>query len=261
MPRGDITDEQYAKLEPLLPPLRSGNKGHPYSPHRPILNGILWVLRTGAPWQDMPARYGPYQTCFDRFVRFRRLGLWQQLLETLQAQADAAGTLDWENACIDGSVIRAHQHAAGARIDPAIAEPSDAVATADQSLAATLAGPTHQLAPTERAAQPALGYSRGGFSTKIHLVCDGRGLPLAITLSPGQAHESQYVEQTLDAIRVPRISRGRPRKRPRWLLGDRGYTGRPIRAALRKRGIQSLIPTRRNEASSRKARRGQTTIF
>src|SRR5215212_7533870 len=82
---------------------------------RTIINGILWVLRTGAPWADLPERYGPVGTVSSRFYRWREAGLWQRVLEALQAQADAAGLLDWDLHFVDASVVRAHQHAAGAR--------------------------------------------------------------------------------------------------------------------------------------------------
>jgi transposase len=121
MSRGDLTDAQYERLRPLLPS-SDGKPGHPYDDHRRILNGILWIDRTGAPWRDLPARYGPWQTCYDRLVRWRRQGVWERILQTLQGQADAQGQLDWELAPIDTTVVRAHQHAGGARHAPAQAD-------------------------------------------------------------------------------------------------------------------------------------------
>ena len=85
--------------------------------HRRILNGILWVLRTGAPWHDLPARYGPVGTVSSRFYRWRGCGVWRRILSALQAEADARGEVDWDLHFVDASVIRAHQHAAGARRD------------------------------------------------------------------------------------------------------------------------------------------------
>lgn len=209
MARGDLSNEKWATLAPLLPPEHSGKKGHPYQPHRQVINGILWRLRTGAPWRDIPARYGPYQTCYDRFVRWRRQGLWLKILQALQADQDEQGKLDWQTSCADGSVIRAHQHAAGA----ALASGSLEVVTAPSALPVATAAPTSLKAQVQ--AREALGYSQGGFSTKIHLICEGQARPLAATLSPGQAHESKHLAATLDAIRVPRKGRGRPKKRPR----------------------------------------------
>ena len=112
--RGDLTNEQWTRLAPLLPPQRS-RTGRPAHDHRRIVNGMLWILRTGAPWRDLPARYGPWQTVASRFYRWRKAGVWERLLATVQQQADSAGRLDWEVHYVDGTVVRAHQHAAGAK--------------------------------------------------------------------------------------------------------------------------------------------------
>ncbi len=80
-----------------------------------LLNGMLWRLKTGAPWRDLPERYGKWQTVYSRFRRWQRLGVWQRILTTLQREGDAAGELDWTLHFVDGSVVRAHQHAAGAK--------------------------------------------------------------------------------------------------------------------------------------------------
>lgn len=96
----------------------------------------------------------------------------------------------------------------------------------------------------------ALGRSRGGFGTKLHLVCDGHGTPLAATLTPGQSHESMSAERTLEAVRLPGPGRGRPRTRPRRLAGDKGYSHARIRRYLRRRGIKAVIPTRKDQRGS-----------
>lgn len=112
MARGDMSEGEWRRLAPLLP-RNHERPGRPWASHRRVINGIRWVLRTGAPWRDLPRRYGAWQTCYDRFARWERDGTWDRLLQALQGQADAAGALDWE-CSVDGSVIRAHQHAAGA---------------------------------------------------------------------------------------------------------------------------------------------------
>ncbi len=117
--RHELTDAQWRRLKPLLPAERP-RTGRPNHDHRTILNGILWVLRTGAPWRDLPERFGPVGTVSSRFYRWRQSGLWQRVLEALQAQADAEGLLDWDLHFVDASVVRAHQHAAGARRSGAI---------------------------------------------------------------------------------------------------------------------------------------------
>src|SRR5437763_6100820 len=110
--RHELSDSEWARLQPLLPPRKAGR---PRQDDRRILNGILWKLATGVPWRDLPERYGPWQTVYTRFRRWTRAGVWDQLLAAVQRQADAAGALDWELHFVDGTVIRAHQHAAGAK--------------------------------------------------------------------------------------------------------------------------------------------------
>ena len=89
-------------------------RGGRWRDHRQVLNGILFRTRTGIPWRDLPERYGPWETVYKRFARWQTDGTWAHIEASLQTQADAAGGLDWD-AQIDSSVIRAHQHAAGAR--------------------------------------------------------------------------------------------------------------------------------------------------
>jgi transposase len=83
------------------------------------VNGILWKLRTGAPWRDLPSRYGPWQICYERFVRWRRDGTWERLLSEAQTKSDAVGEVEWL-VSVDSTVVRAHQHASGARRKPSL---------------------------------------------------------------------------------------------------------------------------------------------
>lgn len=110
--RHELTDAQWAIIQPLLPPHKAGRQRED---DRRILNGILWKLATGVPWRDLPERYGPWQTVYTRFRRWTRAGVWDKLFATIQQQADAAGQIDWSIHFVDGTVIRAHQHAAGAK--------------------------------------------------------------------------------------------------------------------------------------------------
>lgn len=114
MNRGDLTNTQWERLKPLLPPQKP-RTGRPAVDHRRVLNGFLWILRTGAPWRDLPERYGPWRTVASRFYRWQRTGVFQCLFDTLTRQADAAGQLDWQLHFIDSTIVRAHQHAAGAK--------------------------------------------------------------------------------------------------------------------------------------------------
>jgi transposase len=114
MHRGDLTHAQWERLQPLLSPQKSPT-GRPAVDHRRLLNGMLWILRTGAPWHDLPERYGPWRTVASRFYRWRKAGVFQHLFVTLKQQAAAAGQLDWQMHCIDSIIVRAHQPAAGAK--------------------------------------------------------------------------------------------------------------------------------------------------
>lgn len=115
MGRFDLTDEEWVQIQPLLPPQRSGKRGRPYSDHRRVLNGILWIDRTGAPWRDLPERYGPFTTCHERLLRWQEEGVWPRILAALQANKDADNQRDRLASSADATIVRAHQHAAGAR--------------------------------------------------------------------------------------------------------------------------------------------------
>lgn len=114
MRRGELTDKQWQRLQPFLP-REKPKTGRPNLSHRQIINGILWVLRTGAPWRDIPERYGIWSTISSRFYRWRKAGTWERLWQALQEEAERQGGLDWEIHFVDASIIRAHQHAAGAK--------------------------------------------------------------------------------------------------------------------------------------------------
>lgn len=111
--RGDLTDAQWAVIEPLLPTPASRGRP-PTRSRRELIDGVRWRVRTGVPWRDIPARYGPWPTIYGLFRRWQRDGTWQAILTALQARADAAGAITWD-VSVDSTVTRAHQHAAGAR--------------------------------------------------------------------------------------------------------------------------------------------------
>ncbi len=110
--------------------------------------------------------------------------------------------------------------------------------------------------PAHAAVGQALGRSRGGLTTKVHLACDGRGLPLAVVLSPGNVNDSTVFHAVLDELRVPRTGAGRPCRRPDTVLADKAYSSRSIRQGLRRRGIWTVIPERADQKANR-PRRGQ----
>lgn len=112
MRRHELSNEQWERIQELLP-VQTG-PGHPWTDHRKILNGMFWILKTGAPWRDLLERYGPWQTVYDRFCRWQKDGTFDRILEALQIRLDRNGLIDWELWCVDGSSIRAHKSAAGA---------------------------------------------------------------------------------------------------------------------------------------------------
>ncbi len=114
METSDLTDAQWDRLHPLLPPQKPLT-GRPAKDHRTMINGILWVLRTGSPWRCLPERYGSWKTVSSRFYRWQKAGVWERVLAALQRRADAEGRLDWTLHFVDSTAVRAHQHAAGAK--------------------------------------------------------------------------------------------------------------------------------------------------
>jgi transposase len=111
--RFEITDDEWERLAPLLPSTKP-RRGGRWRDHRQVFNGILFRVRSGVPWRDLPEQYGPWQTVYKRFARWQTDGTWARIEACLRTQADAAGQLDWD-AQVDSTVVRAHQHAAGAR--------------------------------------------------------------------------------------------------------------------------------------------------
>ncbi len=107
-----LTDAMWARIEPLLPALK-GPMGKPMRPHRPLVEGSIFRLRTGVAWRDLPAEFGPWQTVWKRHARFSRDGTWDKVLLARQAEADAAGGIDWQ-VSVDSTIARVHQHGATA---------------------------------------------------------------------------------------------------------------------------------------------------
>ncbi|MFD0144850.1 IS5 family transposase [Streptomyces sp. NPDC127129] len=229
--RGDLSDEQWAVLESLLPAVGVSRR----SPgRRRLVDGVRWRVRTGVPWRDLPREYGPWQTVYGLFRRWQRRGVWARLLTLLQAQADAAGLITWE-INVDSTVCRAHRYAAGARRNGAEQkEPPGGVG--------------------HNPGDHGLGRSRGGFTTMIHLTCEQGQKPLSLLVTAGQRGDSPQFEPVLNAIRVPRPGAGRPRTRPLRVRGDRAYSSRANRAYLRRRGIRCTIPEPAGQARNRKSR-------
>ncbi|MFJ6438439.1 IS5 family transposase [Streptomyces sp. NPDC091416] len=216
------------RIEPLMPadPVR----GRRWADHRRILEAIVWKYRTGSPWRDLPDELGSFQTAHKRLLRWAVDGTWERILSVFLAVADEADDIGW-TVSVDSTVCRAHQHAAGAgsKGAPGQAEPDD----------------------------HALGRSRGGLSTKVHLASDSHARPLALHVTAGQAGDAPAFEAVMASIRVPRSGPGRPRTRPDTVLADRAYSSRAIRTHLRRRGIRAVIAQPSDQAGHRR-RRGRS---
>ena len=169
-------------------------------------------------WREVPARCGKWQSIYDRFNSWRKDGTLDRLLERLHPRLNEEGRLDYALGNIDATSIRASRAAAGAR-----------------------RGKNQPYAP----AGQALSGSRGGWGTKVHRVVDGGGIPLAATVTAGQAHESKQAAATLEQVCLPN-GKGRPTCRPKKLAGDKASSDPAVRAYLRRRGILPVMPTRKN---------------
>ena len=137
--RHDLTDEQWDLLEPHLPRSVPGKAGRPWSDHRSVVNAVLWRTRAGAAWRDVPTGYGPWKTAYNRHRRWSGDGTWERLLSELQRGSDT-GTASWDVG-IDSTVIRAHQHAAGAPHTPPSDVPAERLAVAVEDFDSTRARP------------------------------------------------------------------------------------------------------------------------
>ncbi|MFE2581749.1 IS5 family transposase [Streptomyces sp. NPDC059378] len=214
------------RIEPLMPadPVR----GRRWADHRRTLEAIAWKYRTCSPWRDLPDELGSFQTAHKRLIRWAVDGTWERILATVLTAAEGADDIGW-TVSVDSTVCRAHQHAAGAR---------------KKGLQATEPG------------DHALGRSRGGLSTKVHLASDSLARPLALCVTAGQAGDAPAFETVMAGIRVPRSGPGRPRTRPDAVLADRAYSSRAIRKHLRRRGIRAVIPQPSDQIGHR-LRRGR----
>jgi transposase len=145
--RYELTQRQWERIAHLFPSTNhNGGRGHPFHPHRPLVNAILWICHTGAPWRDLPERYGPWQTVFDRFNRWRRDGTWARIVGYLLDHLERQGKIGRRLWCVDATIIRASRAAAGAEKEP------DPVPVLGGPRAAQVTEPEDH----------ALGYSRGG---------------------------------------------------------------------------------------------------
>jgi transposase len=234
-----ISDEVWAVSGPLFPRVKSTGRPPVDGRRSTVVEATAWRFRTGAPWRDIPERLGNWNTIYKNFNRWADQGVWARVLEKVQALAQQAGDLDWV-ASIDSTIVRVHQH--GATLPRVTGASSNYKKFGDEP-------PDH-----------AIGRSRGGLTTKNHLVCDGKGRALAFILALGQSADTSMLSETPEQIRVPGAA-GRPRTRPDRVLADKGYPSRANRAWLRQRGIAATIPERDDQIAHRRRRRGRPIDF
>jgi transposase len=212
-----LPDALWERIEPLLPPppppKRPDRPGRDRIEDRKCLIGILFVLKTGINWEDLPCEMGcgSGMTCWRRLAEWTEAGVWAKLHELLLAELEYAGRIDWSRATIDSSHVRAR--GGGERTGPS---------------------------PVNR--------SKKG--SKHFVVTDGGGIPLATTHTAANTPDVKGLEAAVDAIPPVRGKPGRPKRRPRELYGDRAFDSDPHRRRLRRRGIRPRIARRRTEHGS-----------
>ena len=163
--RYELTESEWLRIKDMLPPEhpKEGKRGRPAKcDNRSAINGILWIARGGAPWRELPERYGPWQTVYSRFRKWKEMGVFEAIFQALSIDAD------FENISIDSTSCKVHQSANGG----------------------------------EKAVEKAVGMSRGGRNTKIHTLVDGLGNPLAFMLSSGADHDSTHAVPLLQTIDI-----------------------------------------------------------
>jgi len=203
-----LTDEMFDRLEPVLLEIKPKVGAPPQQSDRMFIEAVLYVARTGIPWRDLPDELGNYSAVYNRLKRWKINGTWERLW--LELQTDEIALAD--NLYIDSTCIRAHQHAAGAS--------------------------------TEKGGQlkQALGRSRGGFSTKIHVGCINEKAAISITLTPGQASDAKEFDTVF--LKLPEGFS------PERGIMDKAYDSNAIRQTLRESEIVPVIPPRKNRTTS-----------
>lgn len=123
--RYELTDQEWNRIKDLLPPEKSGKRGRPSKDNRMILNAMVWIARSGAPWRDLPERYGPWETVYSRFRKWINDGILDNIFRVLSLDAEL------DELFMDSSIVQAHQHSAGAKkgglpmkLDEAVADPA-----------------------------------------------------------------------------------------------------------------------------------------
>jgi transposase len=210
-----LTDELWSRIEPLLPPRprRFRFPGRKPLSNRQALTGILFVLRSGVNWNDLPCEMGcgSGSACRKYLQRWRQAGVWDRLHQLLLAELHEAGKIDWSRAAVDSSFVRA-------------------------------LGGGEDTGPSP--------VDRGKLGSKHQCVVDGHGIPLAATVTAANVPDVSALLGVVDAAPLVGGKPGRPRRRPQALYADRGYDSDPHRQELRRRSIRPEVARRNTEHGS-----------
>ena len=207
MSKGLVSEGLWRAVEPLLPPEPPKPKGgRPRIPDRAVLEGIVFVLRSGIPWAMLPKDLGCGSgvTCWRCLRDWQKAGVWRRLHRALLDEIGKTGLLEWSRASLDSASVPAKKGGEDTGPSP---------------------------------------VDRGRAGTKHHLLVDKRGVPLAVAVSAANVHDSKLLEEVVDSVGPVKGRRGRPRKRPDKLHADKGYDypgrRRGVRARIARRGVES----------------------
>jgi transposase len=206
MARPLLPEELWAIIEPILPAWEpSPEGGHPRLEDRKALTGILFVLKTGLPWEDLPCEMGCGcgMTCWRRLAEWQADGTWDEIHKELLARLRGAGKIDWSRALIDSSSVRSAYGGEGT-------------------------GPS----PTDR----------GKAGAKHHVITDAAGVPLAGSTTPANRNDISEMAPLVNKLPEVAGKAGHPRRKPDALQGDRAYDSEPHREGLRRMGIEPELP-------------------
>lgn len=161
--RYELRESEWEVIKEMLPKEASGRRGRPRKDNRTMINAMMWMARSGAPWRDLPERYGAWESVYSRFKKWRDDGILDNVFRLLAVEADLQAQ------SLDSTIVRAHQHSAGAK---------------------------------KGGEKAGIGRSRGGLSSKIHAVVDALAKPLYLLLSEGQESDSAYAINVLSHVTI-----------------------------------------------------------
>ncbi|MFD3554480.1 IS5 family transposase [Streptomyces goshikiensis] len=234
--RHELTNAQWDRIAPLLP--ETGSPGGRWADYRTVVNGVLYRTRTGIPWRDLPERYGSWQTGYERHRRWSADGTWTKPCERCRP---APTQPPWTRT--------AH--------GPSAPTPPPAGPTSTRPEAGMRPGrPPRKRGGTrvDPEGREALGRSRGGLTSKIHLLADDRCRALVWLTSPGQRGDRPMFIPLMQALNLARTGPGQPRTRPDRARGDKAYSSRANRVYLCERGLKATIAQPDDQRAKRRRR-------